>query len=162
MSTEPQLRRFYDAFQKRDAATMAAAYHPEARFDDEVFHLRGAAEIGAMWEMLCTRGEDLVLTYEILRAGPEDGEVRWVATYTFSGTGRRVVNEIHAHLHFRDGRIVEHRDVFDFWKWSRQALGLPGLLLGWSPMLRRKVEATAAKGLASFRAQRAGSGAARA
>jgi len=41
---------------------------------------------------------------------------------------------------------------FDFWAWSRQALGLPGWLLGWTPWLRRKVRATAARNLAKFMA----------
>ena len=59
-----------------------------------------------------------------------------------------------AAFRFRDGLIVEHRDRFDFWRWSRQALGAPGLLLGWTPMLRNKVRAQAATKLALFRAGR--------
>ena len=48
------------------------------------------------------------------------------------------------------GLIATHRDRFDFWAWSRQALGLSGTLLGWTPMLRNKVRTQAAAGLASF------------
>ena len=36
------------------------------------------------------------------------------------------------------GLITHRHDNFDFWRWSRQARGLPGLLLGWSPLLRRQ------------------------
>ena len=50
-----------------------------------------------------------------------------------------------------DGLILTHRDRFDFWAWSRQALGTPGLLLGWSGFLRDKVRAQAAKNLAAYR-----------
>ena len=57
-----------------------------------------------------------------------------------------------ARFEFRDEKIIRHRDSFDFWKWSRQALGLPGLLLGWSPYLRAKVARTAAKSLERFAA----------
>ena len=40
-----------------------------------------------------------------------------------------------------------------FRSWSRQALGTPGLLLGWSPFLRNKVRATAAANLKRFLAK---------
>ena len=49
-----------------------------------------------------------------------------------------------------DGLIATHRDRFNFWRWSRQALGLPGVLLGWSPSLKRKVRSTAAENLKKF------------
>lgn len=42
------------------------------------------------------------------------------------------------------GLIATHRDRFNFWRWARQALGAPGVLLGWSPSLKRKVRNTAA------------------
>jgi hypothetical protein len=75
----------------------------------------------------------------------------WDAHYRFSATGRLVLNRIDASFEFDpQGLILRHRDRFDFWAWSRQALGLPGLLLGWSPMLRNKVRAQAAGNLARY------------
>ena len=41
------------------------------------------------------------------------------------------------------GKIVRHIDRFDFWRWSRMALGPAGLLLGWTPLLHKKVQAKA-------------------
>ena len=61
-------------------------------------------------------------------------------------------NDVRAAFRFRDGLIAEHDDRFSFWAWSRQALGPPGLLLGWTPLLRSKVGAQARKGLADYRA----------
>ncbi|MGH6638900.1 MAG: hypothetical protein ACREBY_09910, partial [Polaromonas sp.] len=52
------------------------------------------------------------------------------------------------------GLISRHRDRFDFWAWSRQALGTPGVLLGWTPFLRRKVRAQAAENLQKYLTQR--------
>jgi len=52
-----------------------------------------------------------------------------------------------------EGLIATQRDRFDFWAWSRQALGAPGLLLGWTPMLKNKVRAGAAKNLAAYMAR---------
>ncbi len=62
-----------------------------------------------------------------------------------------MLNRIDATFAFRDGLIVRHQDHFDFARWARQALGLPGLLLGWSSFLQNKVRAQAAAGLASFK-----------
>ena len=62
MSTHPHatlIRRFYDAFAARDAATMGACYHDEIVFSDPAFpHLVGA-EARGMWAMLVARGKDL-------------------------------------------------------------------------------------------------------
>lgn len=66
-------------------------------------------------------------------------------------------NEIDAEFTFQDRLIFRHVDRFDFWDWSRQALGTPGALLGWSGLLRGKVAARAAKSLAAFAAH-AGAG----
>jgi len=140
------LGRFYDAFARRDGAAMAACYHPEVHFRDEVFDLRGS-RAGAMWRMLCARGEDLDVTVSGITASDDAGSARWVATYTFTQTGRPVRNEVEATFTFEDGLIRTHRDRFGFWRWSRQALGAPGLLFGWTPALRGAVQRRAAQQL---------------
>jgi len=140
------LTRVYDAFARRDGDTMAACYHPDVGFQDEVFDLRGP-QAGAMWRMLCARGEDLIVTASDIDADDDVGSARWVATYTFTQTGRPVRNEVGAAFTFEDGLIRTHRDRFDFRRWSRQALGLSGLLLGWTPILRRAVQKRAARQL---------------
>ena len=143
------IETFYRAFAARDAEGMIACYHPRVRFTDEVFDLEGA-EAGAMWKMLCERGKDLEVSFSDVEADERTGRAHWDATYTFSAGGNLVRNSIDASFEFEDGKIVSHVDTFDFWKWSRQALGLPGLLLGWSGFLRRKVAATAARQLARY------------
>ena len=83
-------------------------------------------------------------------------QAHWDAHYRFSATGRIVDNSIDARFGFDpQGRIASHRDRFDFWRWSRQALGMPGMLLGWSPMLRNKVRAQAGANLGQFLAREA-------
>jgi ketosteroid isomerase-like protein len=153
MDTATVVRSFYEAFKRRDGDAMAELYAPDARFEDPAFSLDGRGA-GDMWRMLTTRGKDLELDYRVRSVEGTRALVDWVARYTFSGTGRRVVNEIAAEITVRDGRIVDHVDRFDFWRWSRQALGPAGLLLGWSPLLRRKVRAEAARSLAAFQARR--------
>lgn len=140
---------FYDAFSRRDGDAMAACYHPDVCFRDEVFRLHGA-RAGAMWRMLCNRGTDLTVTASEITADDDTGAACWVAAYTFSQTGRRVRNDVRATFTFRDGLIATHRDAFSFWRWSRQALGAPGLLLGGTPWLRARVAAKAAQGLDAY------------
>ena len=159
MRTEQTLRRLYDAFAVLDADTMASCYAPEARFDDEAFSLRGAREVGGMWKMLCsgTQAKGAAvwkLSYRDLEADATSGKAHWDAHYLFSATGRIVDNAIDSRFTFTpEGLIATQRDRFDFWRWSRQALGAPGLLLGWSPMLKKKVRATAAANLQAFLAR---------
>lgn len=146
------ITRFYQAFARRDAAGMAACYHAEVHFSDPAFpELRGAAA-AAMWAMLLARGKDLRIETSGIEADDYAGRAHWDATYTFSKTGRMVLNRIDAQFRFKDGLIVEHIDRFSFARWSRQALGLPGYLLGHSLFLKRKVQAEAAKGLAAWQA----------
>ncbi len=144
------LHRFYTAFQQRDAATMAACYHPDARFSDPVFGALTHDETVAMWTMLCKRGKDLQLNFEILDTDDTTGRARWEARYTYSATGRAVTNRITSAFVFKDGLILQHDDTFDFWRWTRMALGLPGILLGWTPMLRNTVRQRARKALGAF------------
>lgn len=144
------ITRFYLAFQRLDAEAMAASYTDDVVFSDPAFGTLRGKDAGDMWRMLAARAKDFSLTFDHVHASENTGAAHWVATYLFSQTGRTVVNDIHARFVFRDGKICEHHDHFDFWRWSRQALGTPGLLLGWSPMLKGKVRQQALKGLRAF------------
>jgi hypothetical protein len=133
------IERFYDAFSRLDGPAMAACYASDAAFDDEAFSLRGRRQVGGMWRMLCDA---------------TSGRAHWDAHYRFSATGRLVDNSVDSRFSFTpEGLIATQQDSFAFWTWSRQALGAPGLLLGWTPMLRNKVRATAAANLATYLAR---------
>jgi ketosteroid isomerase-like protein len=148
------ITRFYEAFQRLDAEAMAACYTDDVVFSDPAFgELRGR-DAGDMWRMLTTRAKSFSLTFDHVRSDDSTGSAHWVATYLFSATGNTVVNDIGARFVFRDGKICEHHDHFDLWRWSRQALGLKGWLLGWSPALKNAVRAQARKGLQAFQAGR--------
>ena len=148
---EQIITRFYTAFAQLDYRTMQQCYSADAIFNDPVFGILQGAEVGAMWEMLCRNAKDFSLTFSDIRLLDEEyATCQWVAVYTFSATGRRVANHIKAHLRIQDGVITEHTDQFHFWKWSRQALGLPGVLLGWSAYIQNKVRNRARKNLEKF------------
>ena len=148
------IRSFYEAFDRHDGERMASMYAPGGRFHDPVFGELSGAEAGDMWRMLTSRAEDLDVELAEHAASGDDGTARWIATYTFAATGRKVVNEIKARFRFENGRIVAHDDEFSFHRWSRQALGPVGLALGWTPLLRMAVSRRARGDLEKFRAER--------
>ena len=144
------ISRFYQAFAARDHETMARCYTPDARFSDPVFtDLRGT-QVAAMWRMLCQRATDLRIVYRVVSADGDSGAAHWEAWYTYSATGRPVHNVVEATFTFRDGLIATHRDHFELYRWTRQALGLTGVLLGWTPVLQSAVRRKAAVALARF------------
>lgn len=153
------IERFYSAFARLDSEAMARCYAQDAVFDDEAFSLRGQREVAGMWRMLCeatrAKGQDVWrLEYRDVQADAAGGRAHWDAWYRFTATGRMVHNSIDARFEFDpQGLIRVHKDSFDFWRWSRQALGAPGLLLGWTPLLRGKVRQQAAANLRKFMAR---------
>jgi ketosteroid isomerase-like protein len=151
---ESLLREFYACFAARDAEGMARCYHADIFFSDPVFPALRGAEAGDMWRMLLSRAADLAVTLDEARGDAEGGEARWTARYTFTRTGRPVVNRVHGLFAFRDGLIVRHHDSFSFWRWASQALGPTGAVLGWTPMIRWKVRKDAAAALEKFRSTR--------
>jgi ketosteroid isomerase-like protein len=152
-SNNALLRRFYEAFARRDAEAMAACYADDVVFSDPVFPKLSGEEVRDMWRMLTQRAQDFSLTFAELDSDERVGSAQCVARYLFSQTGRTVVNRIEGQFVFRDGLIVEHRDSFDLWRWSRQALGFKGALLGWTPMVQNAIRAQARKGLDAYRAK---------
>lgn len=149
------IETFYSAFERGDAETMAACYHPEVRFEDPAFgELRGE-EAGDMWRMLLERSSDLEITWEDVEAGDERGKAHWEARYAFGPNRRPVHNMIEASFHFRDGKIVRHVDRFPFNRWARQALGTVGALLGWTPWLKGRVRQQTRGLLSAYREKKA-------
>ena len=144
------IQRFYAAFAERDGDAMAACYAPDAQFRDPVFLDITGWKIGAMWRMLCERATDLDVRVTDVTAGAESSSAHWEARYTFTATGRPVHNVIEASFGFAGGKIQRHIDTFDLYAWARQALGLKGLLLGWTPLVQRAIRAQADRGLDAF------------
>ena len=144
------IERFYGAFADGDGAAMAACYAPDVHFSDPVFRDLHGDRAGAMWRMLTAGPGDVRIELLEHEAGDERGSAHWRAHYTFTPTGRPVVNDIRARFRFAGGLIAEHHDTFSFHRWARQALGPAGLLLGWTPLMRSAVRRKAARQLEAF------------
>jgi hypothetical protein len=142
--------RFYEAFMVRDFYTMGLLYANHATFRDPVFPRLTAQGARLMWQMLLTEAEDLEISADIREDTADRARVDWTARYTFTPTKRLVVNKVHTEMVIAAGKIVQQVDDFSFWRWSGQALGWKGWLLGATPLVRDPVQRKAAKSLKEF------------
>jgi ketosteroid isomerase-like protein len=155
MGNEQIIRRFYSAFQRLDYKTMQECYSDDIIFFDTVFGLLKGEEVKAMWEMLCKQARDFQLEFSNIQLLDEEyATCNWTARYTFSRTGRKVVNHIKAHMKIKDNKIVEHSDAFRLSDWAAQAFGFMGSLFGWTGFMKRKIRNAARKNLLAFMEKR--------
>lgn len=147
---EQLINTFYQCFQKLDAEGMAACYHENVEFTDPAFPDLKGKMAGNMWRMLCSQAQNFELTFSDVSADDMSGAAYWEAKYKFSRTGRAVHNKIQASFVFENGKIIQHVDSFNFWRWSKMALGPVGLILGWTPLLKGKVSSTACDNLNKY------------
>lgn len=151
MSNRAIVEQFYTAFAQLDFKTMQGLYSDDAVFSDPVFMNLDASQVRAMWQMLSSGAKDWSLSWgEIEEIDEEYITCRWVAHYTFSGTGNKVVNNIKAYMRIRDGRIIEHSDAFRLSTWIGQALGWKGRLFGWTNVMKKAVQRKARRRLDSY------------
>jgi ketosteroid isomerase-like protein len=148
---ERLIEKFFTAFKNLDASTMNACYSSDIAFYDPMFELLRGDEARAMWTMLCKNAKNFSLEFDSIKdIGEGYYTCNWRASYDFSKTGRPVVNNGKAHLKIENGFITEHSDAWSLHKWSQQALGFSGWLLGWNSFFRRKMQNGARKNLLVF------------
>lgn len=149
-TNEQVIYNFFKAFQIKDYKTMQDCYAANAKFSDPVFPNLKGDEINAMWEMFCVKSKDLIIEFRNINSNETKGRAEWTAVYTFLPTGKEVVNNVYSNFTFKDGKITRHTDYFDFYKWSKQALGLKGTLLGWTPFVKTEIQEAGMKSLKEF------------
>lgn len=150
-SNERIIEEFYAAFAEGNANTMASCYHPDVIFEDPAFGKLQGKDAADMWHMLIERAKgNLEISFSDIQANEKSGVAKWIAKYHFSKTNRSVSNNIKAYFEFQDGLIIKHTDNFNFYDWSKQALGTTGMLLGWSSFLRKKVQKQALESLRKY------------
>jgi limonene-1,2-epoxide hydrolase len=92
---------------------------PDIRFTDPAFPGLKGQEALAMWDFI-SNGDISSLEFKIHDVVGDTVYGSWEAHYTLNG--RKIHNKIRSKLTVKDGKIVAHRDVFDFDAWAKQAL----------------------------------------
>lgn len=155
MNRSDIIYKFYDAFAAADAETMVSYYHDQVEFEDPAFGKLSGEDAKNMWRMLIERSRgEIKISFDDVRATENSGSAQWKAEYYYGPQKRKVINNISAEFEFVDGKIIRHHDHFNLWKWSRQALGLPGYMLGWTSFLKNKIQKQTGKLLKSYSAKR--------
>ncbi|HAT76068.1 MAG TPA: nuclear transport factor 2 family protein [Flavobacterium sp.] len=150
-TNEITITKFYTAFANADAEQMCKCYHPNIQFSDPAFGLLKVEEVCQMWKMLIERSKgNLKIDFSEVKANEHLGSAVWTAKYNFSRTNRKVVNTITSKFYFQEGLIIKQTDDFNFWKWAKQALGISGLLLGWTIFLQKKIQKQARMSLKTY------------
>jgi ketosteroid isomerase-like protein len=153
-ANENTIQKFYTAFANGDTIQMCECYHPNIQFRDPIFGLLKGNDVCKMWKMLIEKSKgDIKIEYFDVKADEYLGSVSWIATYHFSKTNKKVVNSIATKLHFQDGLIIKQNDDFDFWKWSKQALGVQGFIFGWTGFMQQKIQEQAIESLKKFKSK---------
>jgi len=149
---ETTIHKFYSAFANSDAKTMCECYHSNIQFQDPAFGVLNGNDVCNMWKMLIEKSKgNIKIEFSDIKADEFSGSAKWIATYNFSQTNRKVVNVIKAQFQFKDGLIIKHTDDFDIWKWSEQAFGIKGYLLGWTGFFQTKINEQALLSLKKFK-----------
>jgi ketosteroid isomerase-like protein len=149
MDNRQLISQFYLCFSVGNAEGMADCYADDVIFEDPAFGILKGNDVKNMWRMLL-KNPGTTITAANLNADEHKGRADWVATYTFSLTGNKVINNVHAEFEFKDGKISKHTDHFDFYKWAKQAFGLTGLLIGWTSFMKNKIRKKALNRLSKF------------
>jgi limonene-1,2-epoxide hydrolase len=131
---------FYNCFQERDVEGMISCYHPKIVFIDPAFGTLEGERVFNMWRMLISRLDDhskieITSVYALNRKA----SCNWTADYLFGKSKRQIHNEIESHFRFEGNRIIEQRDVFDIWEWSKQAIGIMGYAFGWTYTMNKMI-----------------------
>jgi ketosteroid isomerase-like protein len=151
------ISKFYTAMQHRDSEVMASCYDDKIHFSDPVFSSLDGEDARDMWRNLMGAVDPVhwhVVISEI-EADDDVGSAHWVATYKFGKTGNIVTNDIRAKFIFnKEGKIIDHKDSFDLYMWTRQAIGWSGFFMGWTSYFQNQVREQARRGLARFQSKK--------
>jgi len=145
------IEKFYTAFSNGNHKGMADCYHEDIIFEDPAFGKLKGIQAVKMWEMLLSRSSETPkISFNSIEANSNKGTAKWKAEYVYGKKKRKVVNEIQANFKFKEGKIIEHKDAFNVWKWTQQALGPIGYVLGWTSFMKNKIQKTTNKQLAKY------------
>ncbi|MET6990216.1 nuclear transport factor 2 family protein [Sediminicola arcticus] len=147
-----RIEQFYKAFNSLEAENMVSLYHEAIIFEDPAFGVLKGEQVKNMWRMLCAsqKGKEFKVKVSKIEISDEITTATWEAFYVFSKTGREIHNTIKAEFRFKDGKIISHKDSFDLYQWSIQALGFKGYVFGWTTFFKKKLQKQTNKLLSNY------------
>ncbi len=140
MTNTETIYHFYSSLQEGNIEDLLSCYDPQVRFSDPAFGELQGEHAHYMWRMLVSKMSSEI-KIDVNHVYDQNGRIHcsWTADYAFGKKQRKVHNVVSSTFTFKNNRIITHDDFFDLWSWTRQALGAPGYLLGWSSLMQRKM-----------------------
>lgn len=135
------VNRFFESYQRSDWQSMARCYHDKASFSDPIYPDLREENIVYLWFSRLSKHQSIDLQYRVVFADERKAQVEWTAISPFNGKAVKI--EGLSTFALWDETIVRHVDEFSFVKWSRQAQGLKGWLLGGSRFYQARVQRSA-------------------
>jgi hypothetical protein len=89
-------------------SSVAVCYAVDASFKDIAFWLDGRDSIRQIWRFV--RNREVKVSFDLISADDRGGNGHWIASYTFTETVRKIVNDIMSTFIFRDDLILNHLD----------------------------------------------------
>ena len=136
------LKKFTEHLSHLEADALVSLYHDDIIFEDPAFGRLKGERVKDMWRLLLGRKKETQLEINVLDFESDGltGTASWEAKYIFNVTGRKVHNKITSTFELKDGLIVKQDDKFDLYKWSKQAMGLTGTLVGWTKFFQHNLQ----------------------
>lgn len=151
MDNKEIINKFYTSFSNGNVKGMLECYHKDIVFQDAVFGKLEGERAFKMWEMLLSKKkQNTIITFNNVEATAEKGKANWVVKYEYGAKKRKVINKVQANFKFKDSKIIEHLDDFNLWKWTQQAIGPAGYLMGWTTYMKNKIQKTTKSKLDRF------------
>ena len=112
---------FYKGLSGLDYEGIKATLAEDVQFSDEAYPELKGDEVRDMWKFITESKPEVTFKVHDVQGDTVYGS--WVADYEVFG--RPIHNVIQSKLTMKDGKIVAHRDDYDFKLWARQALPGP-------------------------------------
>lgn len=136
------LQKFSQHLSNLDADALVQLYHNDVIFEDPAFGRIKGERVKDMWRLLLGRKVETKLEINVIDVQSDGltGTASWEAKYLFNVTGRKVHNKITSTFELMDGLIIKQDDKFDLYKWSKQAMGMTGTIVGWTKFFQHNLQ----------------------
>jgi hypothetical protein len=138
--------RLFKAFQSKDADAILAAYSAKCQFNHPLIGCMSKDEFSKAVQIFIRETPDYELAFQINHVSAKRVEVEWTMTHIFHLTGRIIKQNGKTTCFLSANSVVRQIDQFDRRIWSRQAMGVTGLVLsfvpGWKSFIERELRNT--------------------
>lgn len=149
------VNNFYAAFEQKDSVTMNSFLAENVKFEDPAFGKLEGEDVKYMWQFLTENAKDFSVTFSVDEEKGNKVKANWIAQYTFSATGNKVINHVNSNFELKNGKIIKHKDDFDLKKWVKQSLGSAAGIFGASFMMKNAIQKQSRNYLMKYKAKNA-------